>query len=164
MVQAVIQLGGNMPGTLEKIQAFPVWLSTKGFDVGKQSSIYKTAPWGMVGVPDFLNQILLVFTTKKPEEVLDDLLSYEMESGRKRSKETGYTSRIIDADLLLYGAAILETPKLILPHPRMHLRRFIMLPLSELAPNLLHPVLKKTMQDLFLSCPDKGEVHIFGHG
>ncbi len=164
MVQAVIQLGGNLPGTFEKMGAFSAWITAQRCQVVHQSKIYQTTPWGMTGVPDFLNQIMLVNTPDAPEKFLGLLLSYEKICGRERSAESGYVSRIIDVDLLLHGSTIMQSPCLTLPHPRMHLRRFILLPLAEVEPHLIHPVLKKTMQDLLLACPDKGEVHIFDHG
>ncbi len=164
MVQSVVQLGGNMPGTLEKIRAFPAWITEKGFEVTEASPIYGTSPWGMEGVPDFLNQVLLIQTSTTPEVFFQTLLQYEAHCGRTRHQESGYVSRIMDVDLLLFGETILALPELVIPHPRMHLRNFILLPLAALSPKLIHPVLKKSMQELLLACPDKGEVYIFEHG
>ena len=122
----------------------------------KSSSFYETEPWGFNSSDWFLNQVLEVETNYLAEELLDICLSVENDMGRDRGSagshsETGervYQSRNIDIDILLFDSEIINSPTLQLPHPRMHQRRFALEPLSELAPNYYHPILKKTIIEL----------------
>lgn len=164
MVQAVIQLGGNEAATLEKMHAFPDWAEKNLGRVTGISRVYRTSPWGMEGVADFLNQVLRVNTGLAVEELMDQLLAYETFCGRIRENKSGYSSRILDADLLFYGDACIQSEKVEVPHPRMHLRRFSLIPSIELLPGYVHPRLKKSLEELLKNCPDNGEVYIFGHG
>ena len=111
--------------------------------IGKVTSLsafYVTAPWGFSSEHSFLNA---------PFEVLEKTQSIERDLGRtKKSVDGNYSDRLIDIDLLLYGDLILDTPALTLPHPLMHERRFVMEPLAEIAPKVVHPVLKQTMEYL----------------
>jgi len=101
--------------------------------------------------PPFINMVAKIRTTLPPEELLDRLLEIEKQMGRKRRETWG--PRPIDLDLIIYGDQILTSEKLTLPHPRMHERRFVLQPLAELAPDLVHPVLKRTIRDLLASFP-----------
>jgi 2-amino-4-hydroxy-6-hydroxymethyldihydropteridine diphosphokinase len=120
--------------------------------ITKQSTIYKTEPWGNKDQQDFLNQVLEVTTTLKPAEVLSTILDIEHQMGRNRIHK--WEPRIIDIDLLFYGDEIINTPQLIVPHPLLHERMFTLLPLSEIAQDFVHPVLKKTIGELLIECTD----------
>lgn len=113
------------------------------------SAFYATAPWGFSSENMFLNAAVCVETELPPLSVLHLTQEMECEIGRAHKSVNGiYSDRLIDIDLLLYDNLVLDTPELKLPHPLMHERRFVMEPLVEIAPDLLHPILKKTMREL----------------
>lgn len=113
------------------------------------SAFYATAPWGFSSENMFLNAAVCVETSFPPLSVLRLTQEMEREIGRANKSVNGvYSDRLIDIDLLLYDNLVLDTPELKLPHPLMHQRRFVMEPLAEIAPELLHPILKKTMREL----------------
>ena len=114
--------------------------------VEKSSSLYETAAWGTTGQPDYLNQVIIVKTDLSAREVLARVLAIELSLGRVR--EAKWDSRTIDIDILFYGADVINENDLEVPHPRLHLRRFTLEPLAEIAADFLHPVLRKTLLDL----------------
>lgn len=113
-----------------------------------KSSYYTTEPVGYADQPPFLNAAVALETTLAPETLLDRLLAIERSFGRDRSHGIPNGPRTLDLDLILYDDTILDTPTLQLPHPRMHQRAFVLDPLAEIAPDLLHPVLRKSMSQL----------------
>ena len=116
------------------------------------SAFYVTAPWGFASDNSFLNAVVCVETSLRPLEVLKETQAIERELGRTSKSMGGvYSDRLIDIDLLLYGDTIMDEEGLILPHPLMVERRFVMEPLAEIAPDVMHPVLHKTMKELFTS-------------
>lgn len=116
------------------------------------SAFYVTAPWGFASDNSFLNAVVCVETPLRPLEVLKETQAIERELGRTSKSMGGvYSDRLIDIDLLLYGDTIMDEEGLILPHPLMTERRFVMEPLVEIAPDVMHPVLHKTMKQLFTS-------------
>ena len=119
------------------------------------SAFYETEPWGFCSDHPFLNAVAVLCTEKTPEEILRITQAAERELGR-RSKSVGgtYADRPIDIDLLLYGDAVVEED-LSLPHPLMHERCFVMEPLAEVAPDVVHPILKKTFRELLASLADR---------
>jgi 2-amino-4-hydroxy-6-hydroxymethyldihydropteridine diphosphokinase len=121
------------------------------------SSIYETEPWGFESENQFLNMAVEVKTKLKPSGLLGRLLMIESLLGRLREGKI-YASRIIDLDILLYNDQIIETKALVIPHPRMHERKFVLAPLCEIAPEVVHPKLGKDMKSLLKECPDKSKV------
>ena len=116
------------------------------------SAFYATAPWGFSSENSFLNAAVCVETTLLPLQVLEETQRIERELGRTEKSVNGlYADRVIDIDLLLYDDRVMDAEGLILPHPLMTERRFVMEPLSEIAPDVVHPVLHKTMKELFIS-------------
>ena len=116
------------------------------------SAFYATAPWGCSSENSFLNAAVCVETTLLPLQVLEETQRIERELGRTEKSVNGlYADRLIDIDLLLYDDRVMDAEGLILPHPLMTERRFVMEPLSEIAPDVVHPVLHKTMKELFIS-------------
>ena len=116
------------------------------------SAFYATAPWGFSSENSFLNAAVCVETTLLPLQVLEETHRIERELGRTEKSVNGlYADRLIDIDLLLYDDRVMDAEGLILPHPLMTERRFVMEPLSEIAPDVVHPVLHKTMKELFIS-------------
>lgn len=116
------------------------------------SRLYHTQPWGLSEQPDFLNQALEVQTLLTPFEVLEAIQSIEKAMGRTKKKHWG--ERIIDLDILFYEAEVMETARLTIPHPRFQDRNFAMAPLAEIAPDLRHPVLGKTIETLLAASED----------
>lgn len=125
--------------------------------VKKVSSLYETEPWGFKSENDFLNMVAEVETKLKPSGLLGRILMIEAQMGRLRG-EKKYSSRLIDIDILFYGEKILEAKSLVIPHPKLHERRFVLVPLSEIVPDLVHPKLGKTIKALLEGCPDKSRV------
>lgn len=124
-----------------------------------QSSAYESEPWGFEAKEWFLNRLIVVETELEPEAMLHQLLDIEAELGRVRHPETGgYTSRTADLDILYYGSRIVLTDSLTIPHPRLHQRRFALLPLCEVAPEFVHPAFNMTQTELLKRCFDFSEV------
>lgn len=127
--------------------------------VTQQSALYETAAWGLEEQASFLNQVLQISTGLNPEALLIQINIIEKELGRVRKVKWG--ARVIDIDILYYNDLILQTDKLIIPHPQLQNRRFTLVPLVEVAPNYQHPLLLKTNQQLLAACPDDLPVTIF---
>ena len=145
---------GDRHGLLERAKKIIV---EKIGEIDKESSIYETAPWGFESEQDFLNQVIYVSTDLSPKEVLNKCLEIENELGRVRQSEH-YSSRTIDIDILFYNDEIINEQVLIIPHERLHKRRFTLEPLVEIAPDLIHPVIKKSLSDILKECNDNSEV------
>lgn len=124
-----------------------------------QSQLYETAAWGIEKQPPFLNQVLEIGTSLTPPDLLQTLLEIEKKLGRQRIQKWG--ERLIDLDILYYGKTVIDEPELKVPHPHIPERRFTLIPLCELAPLLVHPVLKKNQLQLLKECPDRLEVKVF---
>lgn len=161
MAKVFLGLGSNL-GDREKniTSALRLLAKLPTTKLVRCSSIYETAPWGMSEQPSFLNCACEVETALKPTELLDSIMSIEKELGRERTKER-YGSRIIDIDILLYGDTVESGENWKIPHSAMHLRRFVLVPLCEIASDFLHPLIKKTIRQLLEECPDRLEVKIF---
>ncbi|HOO10058.1 MAG TPA: 2-amino-4-hydroxy-6-hydroxymethyldihydropteridine diphosphokinase [Cyclobacteriaceae bacterium] len=117
------------------------------------SQVYETAAWGKEGQPAFLNQVAMVKTNSSPHALLEGLQKIETLMGRERKEKWG--PRIIDLDILFYENEIIHDECLTVPHPGIPWRRFTLLPLHDIAPNWVHPVLNKTIGQLLAECPDK---------
>lgn len=123
------------------------------------SKIYESAAWGKEDQPDFLNQVVKIQTALNPHALLEKLIWAETSLGRLRDIKWG--ERIIDIDILFYEKEIIDDNALTIPHPGIPQRKFTLLPLVEIAPELVHPELKKTMTELLEKCADKLDVWIF---
>lgn len=140
---AYVALGSNLGDKEANLQKAVQLLVEHGVEVVKTSALLCTEPYGVTDQPQFLNAVCCVRTDLEPEELLHLLLAIEQEMGRVRLRHWG--ERNIDLDLLLYENQILTTDDLKLPHPDMQNRDFVLLPLAEIAPALVHPVLGKTI-------------------
>ena len=126
--------------------------------IKKKSTIYKTAAWGITDQPYFLNQVLIVHSNLTAEETLEVILGIEIKMGRIRT--TKNAPRIIDIDILFFNKEIINLKNLTIPHPAIQDRRFVLVPLNELSPRFIHPVLKKSIDNLLSVCPDNLDVVI----
>jgi 2-amino-4-hydroxy-6-hydroxymethyldihydropteridine diphosphokinase len=121
------------------------------------STIYETAAWGNIDQPHFLNQVITIETLLSPIDLLQQLLQIELDAGRERTEK--YGPRTIDIDILFYNNSIIALPELDIPHPKIAERRFVLVPMVEIAADFLHPILKVTMSTLLDNCTDPLTVH-----
>jgi 2-amino-4-hydroxy-6-hydroxymethyldihydropteridine diphosphokinase len=157
LAKAYLSLGSNLGNKLRFLkEAISKIGEADKITINRVSSVYETQPVGYEEQEWFLNLVVEIKTSLVPRDLLDHVLSVEDQMGRRREIKWG--SRNIDIDILLYDNQIIQSDHLTLPHPRMHERRFMLLPLAEIAPKLLHPKLKKTTEELLEDCEDKSEV------
>jgi 2-amino-4-hydroxy-6-hydroxymethyldihydropteridine diphosphokinase len=152
-------LGSNLGNKLQYLHNAEIEISSCVGKIIKKSSMYQSPPWGFKHADFFLNRVLQIETQQTPDELLDTILEIEKKSGRIRlPKSKTYQSREIDIDILFFDNIIINTGKLEIPHPRLHLRKFTLVPLLEITPDLIHPVYKKTIYELLKLCKDNSEV------
>jgi 2-amino-4-hydroxy-6-hydroxymethyldihydropteridine diphosphokinase len=138
--------GGNLEDAVER-------LGSPQLSVLRLSSIYETEPRDVVNQPWFLNQVIEAETSLFPRQLRERVRKIERELGRKPTSPKG--PRLIDIDILLFGAAIVSTPELEIPHPRMAERRFVLEPLAELVPELRHPITRRTVREMLAQVKDQ---------
>ncbi len=154
---AYLSLGSNLGDRAANIERALARLDAAGVRIVRRSSLYKTEPVEFTAQGWFLNLAAEVETDLMPRQLLHAIRRVEQEMGRRRIARAG--PRVLDIDVLLYGTSIVRTPELEIPHPRMAGRRFVLVPMAELAPGLRHPVLKLTMLELLGSTRDRSQVH-----
>lgn len=160
MRQIILIIGGNIGDRLSLITQAKQLLDEKIGKVSLISSLYETEAWGGISKGNYLNQILILESELSAELVLDKALQIEKVLGRQRDVKWG--NRTMDIDILYYGGEILDTPNLKIPHPYLHLRRFVLEPLAEIAPDFVHPVLNLTSSELLQNCEDDSIVKKIG--
>jgi 2-amino-4-hydroxy-6-hydroxymethyldihydropteridine diphosphokinase len=157
MNTSFLLIGGNVDDREKNLLLAAELIRKHAGKVDAQSSVYETAAWGKTDQPDFLNQVLKITTDLLPGDLMKEILKIEKLMGRERSEK--YAPRLIDIDILFFNDEIVKTSLVTIPHPQIQNRRFVLVPLNELAPALIHPVFKKTISQLLVECPDKLDVN-----
>ncbi len=152
-------LGSNMGNSKASLSKAVIQIEKQIGAVIRQSALYSTAAWGNTRQPGFLNQVIIVETALPAIQTMQTILGIEEKMGRIRT--TKNAPRIIDIDILFFNKEIIELTNLYVPHPQIQNRRFVLVPLNELSPNLKHPVLNKTVHQLLINCPDTLNVKKF---
>jgi 2-amino-4-hydroxy-6-hydroxymethyldihydropteridine diphosphokinase len=159
MTTAFIILGSNLGDKQLWITKAIERISELG-NLTEKSSLYETAAWGGQTEATFYNQVIALSTDYTAPELLEKLLKIEQELGRVRDPDLKYGERTIDIDILLFGNEIINTDSLIIPHPRMQERKFVLMPLCEIAKNITHPSLNVSINQLLKSCIDPLKVNL----
>ncbi len=149
-------LGSNLGRRAARLAEARRRLERGGIAVLRASAVYETEPVDLLDQPWFLNQVLEVRSGLDPAALL--ALAKSIEAAMKRAPAAPKGPRTIDIDILLAEDTVLDTPELVLPHPRLHLRNFVLAPLAELAPDLVHPVLERTVRELLEASPDRSRI------
>jgi len=152
MNKLYLLLGSNMGNSKKQLATAQKHISKKMGTIIRQSKLYQTAAWGNTDQPDFLNQVIVINSQFTPQECINKILSIEKEMGRIRTKKNA--PRIIDIDILYFNKEVINSKNLVVPHPALQDRRFVLIPLNELSPGFKHPVLGKTNHELLLKCTD----------
>ena len=158
---AYLLLGSNLGDRAARLAQARYDLAATAGRLVATSALYETAAWGVEDQPAFLNQVLAVETELDAPALLAACLAAEQQQGRERLVR--WAARTLDVDMLLFGQEIINTPSLTVPHPALPGRRFALAPLAELAPQLLHPQLHRTIGQLLADCPDPLPVKKLAH-
>lgn len=159
MNKMYLLLGSNMGDSRRQLDTAITYIKKQIGKVTRASSLYVTAAWGNTHQPDFLNQVIIVESSLDAATAIDLILLIEEKMGRVRTVKNA--PRIIDIDILFFNHDIIRLPNLTVPHPELQNRRFVLIPLNELSPQMKHPVLNKTVHQLLLSCGDPLDVKKF---
>jgi len=152
MYTTYLLIGGNLGDRKLHLQKAIEAIEEMCGDIIAISSVYETAAWGNTNQPSFLNQVIVLHTELSPEELMKTLLGIEEKLGRTRQEKLG--PRTIDIDILLIDDLVIQQPHLAVPHPSLHLRKFALIPLAEVAATIMHPSMQKSINELLTDCPD----------
>lgn len=158
--EVFILLGSNLGDSQEIFRIAKNKIENLCGKIVKESSLYESEPWGFETKNWFLNQVIQIETSVNPDTLMDILLDIENQLGRERIGNT-YHSRTLDLDILYYDSLISDNEKVTLPHPRLHLRKFTLIPICEIAPNFVHPIFGKTQKELLEKVDDKLQIRFF---
>lgn len=157
MNTAILLIGGNLGNRSQNLRQAITLLGSTAGTVVQTSSLYETAPWGGVKQPNYLNQALVIQTRLTAPALLEVMMDIEKQIGRVRKEKWG--SRVIDIDMIFFNAEVINLPQLKVPHPQMANRLFVLVPLCEIMPDFIHPVLQQPLSHLLQICPDHLPVH-----
>lgn len=146
-------LGSNLGDREQMLQSAEDAITGHEIETIQRSGLYETAAWGITDQPAFLNQVLEVETKQDPEALMQTLLEIEQSLGRERKER--YGPRSIDIDILFFDTLVYHSSVVTIPHPAIQERRFVLTPLAELAPDLIHPVFQQSVQELLSQCKDE---------
>lgn len=156
-----ILLGSNLGNRQGLVNQACRMIGERCGKVAAKSCLYESEPWGFKSEHWFLNMVLEINTPLPPDELMKTLLTIEKELGRDRvTPHEGYVSRPMDLDILYYGNKVIDTQMVVVPHPRLHQRRFTLLPLCDVAPGFVHPTMNLTNRQLLEMCDDTCKVNI----
>jgi len=158
MAEVYFSLGSNQGDRMENLQSAITHIGNRIGALKEKSKVYESEPWGYKDQEQYLNQVVCFESALMPIEILDIAMDIENHLGRVRSGWQGYESRTMDIDVLLYDQLEINTTKLTVPHPKMHLRNFVLIPLNEIAPDIIHPFFRQTVNRLRTDCNDKARV------
>jgi 2-amino-4-hydroxy-6-hydroxymethyldihydropteridine diphosphokinase len=158
MKRIFLSLGSNRGEREILIEESVRIISERIGTVVRRSSLYETESWGFVDQIPFLNQVVEVATMMLPHDILREIERIELLMGRERLVEQGYQPRTLDVDILFYDSEVIHTDLLQIPHRHLHNRKFVLLPMQEIAPQFMHPVFGKTVTELLSSCDDSTKV------
>ncbi|MCE7054926.1 2-amino-4-hydroxy-6-hydroxymethyldihydropteridine diphosphokinase [Algoriphagus sp. AGSA1] len=156
--KAVLLLGGNKGERLMLLNAAVEAVSKLG-EVTLLSKIYETEAWGGVANGAFLNQLIQIKTAYSPPELLAFIQQIETDLGRKRDEHWG--DRTMDIDIIYFGERVIDSPELHIPHPFIGARKFVLVPLVEILPDYIHPIIGKTNRQMLIECKDESEVRVW---
>ena len=156
MNKIYFSIGGNIGDRSKNLDTARKEITNEIGEIVYASSVYETSPWGELNQADFLNQVLLVASNLTAKQCMEKILLIEQKLGRIRTIKNA--SRIIDIDILFYNMEIINSNDLQIPHPEIHNRRFVLVPLCEIDASFIHPVLYKTVAEILTVCEDKLEV------
>jgi 2-amino-4-hydroxy-6-hydroxymethyldihydropteridine diphosphokinase len=159
MNKTYLLLGSNMGSSQLQLSRAIKYISKQIGTVIRQSKLYTTAAWGNTNQPDFLNQVIIVETVLDPIQTIQTILGIEEKMGRVRTIKNA--PRIIDIDILYFNKEIIDSTILSVPHPEIQNRRFVLIPLNELSPNFVHPLIGKSNHQLLIDCTDELNVKKF---
>lgn len=160
MNKATLLLGSNLGKREDALGKAVQLIEERAGAVILKSHVYDTSPWGKTDQPSFLNIVIVVGTLLDADQLLKELLLIETEMGRKRDN-TKWEPRLIDIDILFFNEEVIDKPQLQVPHPLLKERRFALVPLNEIIPAFVHPVLKLTIEELLIACNDRQEVKLY---
>jgi 2-amino-4-hydroxy-6-hydroxymethyldihydropteridine diphosphokinase len=149
MHEIYLSAGGNLDNTAEKFERLFSLLQSRVGEIVRKSSYYQSEAWGFESENLFINIALCLQTELSPFELLQETQSIEKELGRTEKTTTSYQDRMMDIDIIFYDNLVMKTDTLEIPHPKMHLREFVLVPLNEICPKFVHPVLQESVEQLF---------------
>ena len=156
MNNAFLILGGNLGERRKNLAEATALLAKAGATIKRTSSIYETEPWGSKDQPNYYNQVVEILTNEDAPELMQSVLNIEQKMGRVRAGK--YGARTIDIDILFFNNEIINSDHLTVPHPRLHERRFVLEPMNEIAPELVHPVLNQSISEILAHTNDRSIV------
>ncbi len=157
--RVILLIGGNLGNRIALINEAKLLISKNNHEIIQESSLYESEPWGFTHAQNFINQVIEINSASDPRTLMIENQKIEKTLGRKAKTSDGYEGRTMDIDILFFNDEIIQSTDLIIPHPKLHERRFTLLPLAEKWQDLMHPVLNKSIDTLLSECTDEGHVN-----